>query len=75
MKPFLHSSSPERHRMVLAMLLFFLIFCLTGSASAIEPAYYELRIYTVTSNKMDAVLDRFRETVYKLRPADFSPLK
>ncbi len=29
--------------------------------------YYELRIYTVTSNKLDAVLERFRDTVEPVR--------
>ena len=29
--------------------------------------YYELRVYTVTSNKMDGVLERFRETVEPVR--------
>ena len=31
------------------------------------PGYYELRFYTVTSNKMDGVLERFRDTVEPLR--------
>jgi hypothetical protein len=31
------------------------------------PAYYELRIYTVTSNKMDGVVERFRDTVEPVR--------
>ena len=30
-------------------------------------SYYELRLYTVTSNKLDAVLERFRETVEPVR--------
>ncbi len=37
---------------------------------AAEPAatvYHELRLYTVTSNKMDGVLERFRDTVEPLR--------
>ena len=29
--------------------------------------YYELRLYTVTSNKMDGVVERFRETVEPVR--------
>ena len=40
------------------------------SCDAEEPAprpYHELRIYTVTSNKLDAVLERFRETVDPVR--------
>lgn len=31
------------------------------------PNYHELRIYTVTSNKMDAVIERFRDTVEPVR--------
>ena len=31
------------------------------------PAYYELRVYTVTSNKLDGVLERFRDTVEPVR--------
>ena len=31
------------------------------------PGYCELRIYTVTSNKLDAVLERFRDTVDPVR--------
>jgi hypothetical protein len=40
------------------------------SCDAEEPAprpYHELRIYTVTSNKLDAVLERFRDTVDPVR--------
>ena len=38
-------------------------------ATADEPLsrYHELRLYTVTSNKMDGVLERFRETVEPVR--------
>ena len=38
-------------------------------AAADEPLarYHELRLYTVTSNKMDGVLERFRETVEPVR--------
>jgi hypothetical protein len=32
-----------------------------------RPPYHELRIYTVTSNKLDAVLERFRDTVEPVR--------
>jgi putative heme-binding domain-containing protein len=31
------------------------------------PGYYELRIYSVTSNKLDGVLERFRDTVEPVR--------
>ena len=40
------------------------------ASQAAEPAqfgYFELRVYTVTSNKMDGVLERFRETVEPVR--------
>ena len=41
---------------------------LAASATA-DPAapYHELRLSTVTSNKMDGVLERFRETVESVR--------
>ena len=35
--------------------------------AAPSPAYYELRVYTVTSNKLDGVLERFRDTVDPVR--------
>lgn len=41
-----------------------LIFTAVGSASE---SYYELRIYTVTSNKLDGVTERFRDTVDPVR--------
>jgi len=34
---------------------------------AAAPAYYELRLYSVTSNKTDGVLERFRDTVQPVR--------
>ncbi|MEO8425548.1 MAG: NIPSNAP family protein [Verrucomicrobiota bacterium] len=37
------------------------------SVNAASPGYYELRIYSVTSNKMDGVLERFRDTVEPVR--------
>lgn len=39
---------------------------LTTIGSAAE-GYYELRLYTVTSNKLDGVLERFRDTVEPVR--------
>ena len=36
-------------------------------ATARNDRYFELRLYTVTSNKMDGVLERFRETVEPVR--------
>jgi hypothetical protein len=50
--------------------LFFITVVATLASHAAEPpqfGYYELRVYTVTSNKMDAVLERFRETVEPVR--------
>ena len=35
--------------------------------NAAAPAHYELRIYSVTSNKLDGVLERFRDTVEPVR--------
>jgi hypothetical protein len=42
------------------------LFVLTSVARAAE-SYHELRIYTVTSNKLDGVLERFRDTVEPVR--------
>ena len=47
-----------------------LALALTAASRAAEPVaphYFELRLYTVTSNKMDGVLERFRETVEPVR--------
>ena len=51
--------------MKLPLLLALSVSC----ALSAEPQfhYYDLRIYTVTSNKMDGVLERFRETVDPVR--------
>ncbi len=54
------------HQILGAVILLFL----SVSSRAAEPttaAYYELRIYTVASNKMDSVLERFRDTVEPVR--------
>jgi hypothetical protein len=40
---------------------------IAGPARAADQHYYELRLYTVTSNKLDGVLERFRETVEPVR--------
>jgi hypothetical protein len=37
------------------------------AAEPAVPAYFELRIYTVSSNKLDALLERFRNTVEPVR--------
>ena len=37
------------------------------TVAAEAPSYYELRIYDVTRNKLDAVLERFRDTVEPVR--------
>jgi NIPSNAP len=50
---------------LVAMLL--LAACSLVRGETVRPPYYELRIYTVTSNKLDAVLERFRETVEPVR--------
>jgi hypothetical protein len=39
----------------------------TSRASADPAGYFELRVYTVTSNKLDGVLERFRNTVDPVR--------
>ncbi len=41
--------------------------CWMSTAQGAERDYYELRVYTVTSNKLDGVLERFRETVEPVR--------
>jgi len=40
---------------------------LPGAEVTVPNPYYELRIYDVTTNKMDGVLERFRETVDPIR--------
>ena len=50
--------------------LFALAFASTAAVQAAEHAaehYFECRLYTVSSNKMDAVLERFRDTVEPVR--------
>lgn len=44
----------------------FLLIGFTSAARAAD-SYYELRIYTVTSNKLDGVLERFRDTIEPVR--------
>ena len=47
-----------------------LVLALSSAVQAAEPAaphYFELRVYTVTSNKMDGVIERFRDTVEPVR--------
>jgi len=42
--------------------------CLFGATTeAAENRYHELRLYTVTANKLDGVLERFRDTVEPVR--------
>ena len=56
--------------MITAFRIGLLALVLTAASRAAEPAaspYFELRLYTVTSNKMDGVLERFRETVEPVR--------
>jgi len=49
---------------ILRIALSLLAFTSVARAAA---SYYELRIYAVTSNKLDAVLERFRDTVEPVR--------
>lgn len=52
----------------IALAVAFLAGAVYSRAADLNTAsFYELRIYTVTSNKMDAVLERFRETVEPVR--------
>ncbi len=56
--------------MITAFRTGLLALLLTVVSQAVEPAiprYFELRLYTVTSNKMDGVLERFRDTVDPVR--------
>jgi len=66
MKPRLESMRGSRPFVGLVSMLL-LAACSFVQADAIRPPYYELRIYAVTSNKLDAVLERFRETVEPVR--------
>ena len=56
--------------MTTAVRVGLLALALSSAVRAAEPAvphYFELRLYTVTSNKMDGVLERFRDTVEPVR--------
>ena len=56
--------------MTTAFRIGLLALALSSAVRAAEPAafhYFELRFYTVTSNKMDGVLERFRDTVEPVR--------
>ncbi len=66
MKSGLGSISGSRTFVGLVAMLF-LAACSLVRGETVRPPYYELRIYTVTSNKLDAVLERFRETVEPVR--------
>ena len=44
-----------------------LLSTLTVFAAPAPPGYFELRIYDVTTNKLDGVLERFRDTVNPVR--------
>ncbi len=48
-------------------LLLFVSMAALAAADEPLPRYHELRLYTVASNKMDGVLERFRETVDPVR--------
>jgi len=56
--------------MIAALRIGLIVLALTAATYAAEPAaqqYFELRLYTVTSNKLDGVLERFRNTVEPVR--------
>ncbi len=56
--------------MTTAFRIGLLALALSSAVRAAEPAaphYFELRLYTVTSNKMDGVLERFRDTIEPVR--------
>jgi len=55
------------HQFLLALVTAMPTACALRAAEPPAPAYYELRIYTVTSNKMDGVRERFRDTVEPVR--------
>ena len=64
------SLSPCRAERCSALLVVLVMFSIVSSLRAAdEPrfGYYELRRYTVTSNKLDGVLERFRDTVDPVR--------
>lgn len=44
-----------------------LLIAVNAPSAPAGPAHFDLRIYTVTSNKMDGVLERFRDTVEPVR--------
>ena len=48
-------------------LLALLLLLPSNTASAAEPPYFELRIYDITTNKLAAVLERFRDAVEPIR--------
>lgn len=51
----------------LRFLLMAIAVASSGADTASTHRYFELRIYTVTSNKLDGVLERFRDTVDPVR--------
>ena len=51
----------------LRLLFLAAVSCWMSHAVAEQRSYFELRLYTVTSNKLDGVLERFRETVEPVR--------
>ena len=61
-------SSPTLAERSSALVFTLLLFARSATLHAAPPpAYYELRIYTVTSNKMDGVMECFRDTVDPVR--------
>lgn len=67
-KSLIVSAAAGLRRVALAPLLGLLVLSVQpATVSPAASAYHELRLYTVTSNKMDGVLERFRGTVEPLR--------
>lgn len=68
MKAPFHCGQARSRRLALGRALGLIVACCAAVAMpAAENGYYELRLYPVTSNQMDAVLERFRETVEPVR--------
>jgi hypothetical protein len=55
------------HRLLSALVAGWSLVLIIQASDLPAPAFHELRLYTVTSNKMDGVLERFRETVEPVR--------
>lgn len=71
MNSFTLQTAQDRNAAQYSALLFVLAMLEVGwilnAADATRASYHELRIYPVTSNKMDGVLERFRDTLEPVR--------